>query len=100
MYVAGEEGHGRRGRKEGVYVAGGVLRKEREERASVCRRRRVTGEYVKEAVRGGETSSVFFCSPSSSAFFAAASSSFFFLRAAPPLLPSSLLPPPEGGERA
>ena len=59
-------------------------RKEREERGCVCRRRRVTGEYVKEAVRGGETSSVFFFSPSSSAFFfTAASSSSCFLRAAP-----------------
>ena len=60
-------------------------RKGREERGRVCCRRSVTGEYVKEAVRGGETSSVFFFSPSSSAFFfaAASSSSFFFLRAAP-----------------
>ena len=41
-------------------------RKEREERGRVCRRRSVTGEYVKEAVRGEETSSVFFFSPSSS----------------------------------
>ena len=79
-----EECCGRRGRREGVYVAGGVLRMEREERGRVCRKRSVTGEYVKEVVRGGETSSVFFFSPSSSAFFfAAASSSFFFLRAAP-----------------
>ena len=90
MYVTGAEGEGvyvacmLRGMKEGVYVAGGVLwkereergsvcrgrsvaegeggkracmsraRKEREERGRVCRGRSVTGEHVKEGVRGGE----------------------------------------------